>query len=138
VIHICPRTEGNFEEDSADGEQSVPLQKMDQGSYKESRYSEETAVMKRGRVSASEEWLCNEESLQEGQADVGILRKQPSLDIDKRCEDNGIDRKDVEVPAIRMHHVRGDDNEGRIIDICNQINMGFVNRLSAMLKFTCI
>jgi hypothetical protein len=130
VIHICPRTEGNFEEDSVDGEQSVPVQKLHQASAKESRYSDgrrmEPSVMKRGHVSASEEWLCNKDSLQERQVDVRILRKQPSLDIEKRCEDNDIDCKDVEIPVIRMHHVRGNDNEGRIIDICNQINMGLL------------
>jgi hypothetical protein len=130
VIHICPRTEGTFEEDRIGGEQSVPVQKMHQPSTEESRYSDdrrmEPSVVKRGHVSASEEWLCNKDSLQKREVDMRMLRKHPSLDIEKRCEDNGIDCKDAEIPVIRLHCVRDNYNEGRIIEICNQINMGLL------------
>jgi hypothetical protein len=118
VIHICPRTEENCEEDCGiDGEESVPGLKMHQAPTNEKRYSDgrrtEPSLVKRGRVSADEESRRKKDSLQEREVDVRMLRKHQSSDMEKRYEDSGVDCRGVEIPLIRMHHVHGD--EGRIL-----------------------
>jgi hypothetical protein len=111
VIHICLRPEENCEEDcSTDGEECVPVQKNGKM---------EPSLVKRDDVSANEEWHHNIDSLQEREADVPLLRKPLSLDIEKRYEDSRVNCKGVEIPVIRMHRGHGDDgDEGRIIEIC--------------------
>jgi hypothetical protein len=140
VIHICPRTEDNCEEDcSIDGEELVPVQKMYQAPTKERRYSHgrkiEPYLVKQDHVPANEEWNHNIER----EVDVPMLRKHLSSDIEKRYEDSHVNCEDVKIPMIRMHHVHGDDgDEGRIIEIYKQSHLGLLTLLSGMLKYTCI
>lgn len=122
VIHICPRTEENCEEDcNIGGEELVPVQKMHQAPTKGRRYSDgrkmEPSVVKRDRVSVSEEWHHNIDSRQEREVDVPMLRRHMSSDIEKRF----VNCEDVEIPVIRIQHAHGDDSdEGRLIEICKR------------------
>jgi hypothetical protein len=119
VIHICPRTEENCEEDcSTDGEECVPVQKNGKM---------EPSLVKREHVSANEEWHCNTDSLQESEVDVPLLRKPLSSDIEKRYTDSHVNCKSVEIPVIRMNRVHGDvRDEGRIIEICKRSHLGLL------------
>jgi hypothetical protein len=133
VIHICPRTEENFEEDcSVDGEESVPVLKMQQVPTKESVHSDgrrvEPSVVKVDHVLAGEEGPCNKDILQDRKGDVQILRKHSSLDVEKPREDSAVEG--MEIPVISTRHVHGDDNEGRIVGIWGMVSSGMLGRVA--------
>jgi hypothetical protein len=132
VIHICPRTEENAEEDcNMDVEELVPVQKFNQAPNKGRRYSDgrkmEPFLVKQDHVSSNEERHCNIDSRQEREVDVPMLRKHLSSDIEKQYEDSCVNCEGVEIPVIGMHRVHGDDgDEGRIIEIYKRNHLGLL------------
>jgi hypothetical protein len=105
VIHVCPRTEENFDE------ARLAVQKREYGQAKETRYSDERRmerhVMNRSQASASEKWRLNKDSVEVTKVGVPMLECQ-SL-VHSTYEDGAGGGRRMQVPEITVRHAKGSD-----------------------------